>query len=152
MPNYVGPAVESRIGPVTDLSFLEDRDVDFAFASNLFEHITKEEFASVLGQLATKLSNKGVLCILQPNFRYAYREYFDDYTHITVYSHVTMCDFLRAYGYEIVECKPKFMPLTLKSRFRVTPALIRLYLLSPVKPLGKQMLIVARPARTGVLA
>jgi hypothetical protein len=35
-------------------------------------------------------------------------------------------------------------PKYLKSRFKVSPALIRLYLNSPVKPLGKQMLL--RPA------
>lgn len=149
MPKYVGPGVESRVGPVTDLSFLKDGEVDFAFASNLFEHITKEELACVLRQLETKLSKHGLLCILQPNYRYAFREYFDDYTHVTVYSHLTMCDFLRASGYEIVDCKPKFMPLTLKGRFRIIPVLIRLYLHSPVKPFGKQMLIVARPTRMG---
>jgi hypothetical protein len=148
MPSFVQPGVESRVGSVTDLSFLQDRALDFAFASNLFEHITQEELACVLRQLKTKLSSRGLLCLLQPNYRYAYKEYFDDYTHITVYSHLTMCDFLRANGYEIVDCKPRFMPLTVKSRFKISPALIWLYLHSPVKPLGKQMLIIARPVTT----
>jgi len=122
--------------------------VDFAFASNLFEHISQDDLSRVLQQLARKLSSHGVLCLLQPNYRYAYREYFDDYTHITVYSHLTMCDLLRARGYEIVECRPRFTPLTVKSRFKIWPALIWLYLKSPLKPLGKQMLIVARPCRS----
>ena len=147
MPSFLRPEVESHVGSVTDLSFLSNRSVDFAFASNLFEHITQDEFASVLCQLETKLSRRGLLCLLQPNYRYAYREYFDDYTHITVYSHLTMCDFLRTRGYDIVECQPRFMPLTVKSRLKISPSLIRLYLKSPLKPLGKQMLIVAQPAR-----
>ena len=149
MTTFLDPDVESHVGSTTNLCFLQSGSVDFVFASNLFEHITQDEFSDVLHQLKIKLSSRGLLCLLQPNYRYAYREYFDDYTHITVYSHLTMCDFLRSRGYEIVECKPRFMPLTVKSRFRISPSLIWLYLKSPLKPLAKQMLIVARPRGTG---
>ena len=145
MPSFLQAGVESHVGSVTDLNFVEDGSVDFAFASNLFEHISKDDLAEVLRQLEAKLSERGVVCLVQPNYRYAYREYFDDYTHITVYSHVSMVDFLGHCGYEIVECKPRFMPLTIKSRVSISPFLIWLYLKLPVKPLGKQMLIVARP-------
>jgi hypothetical protein len=147
MPKYAQPGVETHVGSVTDLSFLQAGMVDFVFASNLFEHITQNELACVLRQLNSKLSKRGLLCLVQPNYRYAYKEYFDDYTHITVYSHLTMCDFLCARGYEIVECIPRFMPLTVKSRLKISPALIWMYLHSPLKPMGKQMLIVARPVR-----
>jgi hypothetical protein len=146
MPSFVERGVESHVGVVTDLSFLENGSVDFAFASNLFEHISQDDLAQVLQQLECKLTRRGVLCLLQPNYRYAYREYFDDYRHITVYSHLTMCDFLRARGYEIVECKPRFTPLTVKGRFKISPILIWIYLNSPLKLFGKQMLIVARPS------
>lgn len=149
MPSYLQPGVTSHIGSVTDLSFLQDHTVDFAFASNLFEHITQEDLTCVLRQLERKLSTGGMLCLLQPNYRYSYREYFDDYTHVTIYSHITMCDFLRSSGYDIVDCQPRFMPLTIKSRLRISPTLIWLYLHSPVKPLAKQMLIVTRPTRVG---
>jgi hypothetical protein len=86
---------------------------------------------------------------LQPNYLFAYREYFDDYTHVTVYSHISLCDFLAANGFEVMNCQPRFMPLTVKSRLRVSPWLIRAYLHSPIKPLGKQMLIRARVSPTG---
>jgi len=141
---YLKPDVEGRIGDVTDLSFLERSSVNFAFASNLFEHITQEDFATVLDQLKTALSPDGTLNILQPNFFYAYREYFDDYTHRTIYTHTSLCDFLEAHGYSVLECQPRFLPLTLKSRMPVSPALIRLYLASPWKPMGKQMFVRAR--------
>lgn len=139
--------VEAHVGPVGDLSFLNDNSVDFVFASNLFEHVSQEEFASVLKQLRRKLRPEGTITLLQPNYRYAFREYFDDYTHKTVYSHLSICDFLEANGYEVLTCKPRFLPLTLKSRLRVSPSLIRFYLMSPIKPLGKQMLVRARPLR-----
>lgn len=144
-PNYLDAGVESHVGPVDELSFLDDHSVDFVFASNLFEHVSQAQFAAVLEQLRRKLKPTGTITLLQPNYRYAFRDYFDDYTHITVYSHLSLCDFLQANSYEVVNCKPRFLPLTLKSRLKVSPALIRLYLMSPLKPLGKQMLIRARP-------
>lgn len=143
--NHLSDGVESHVGPLDELSFLDEHSVDFVFASNLFEHVSQEEFAAVLKQLRQKLKPAGTITLLQPNYRYAFREYFDDYTHRTVYTHVSLCDFLQANGYEVITCKPRFMPLTLKSRLKVSPSLIRLYLLSPLKPMGKQMLIRARP-------
>ena len=142
---YLQPGIEGRVGDVADLSFLAPSSVNFVFASNLFEHITQNKFASILHQLKTALVKDGTLNILQPNYFYAFREYFDDYTHYSVYSHVSICDFLNANGYDVIECRPRFLPLTVKSRFPVSPFLIRLYLALPFKPLGKQMFIRAQP-------
>ena len=95
-----------------------------------------------------KLSARGSLTILQPNYRYAYREYFDDYTHVAIYSHVSLADLLSAQGWDVLDVRPRFLPLTIKSRLPVHPLLIRAYLASPIKPGGsKQMLIHARPRR-----
>lgn len=145
---HLVPGVEAIIGNVTDLSMIEDRIVDFAFASNLFEHLTQSELGLVLFALSKKLAPAGTLTILQPNYRYAFREYFDDYTHVTVWSDVSLSDFLVANGFEIVELLPRFLPLTIKSRLPVWPFLIRTYLALPVKPLAKQMLVVARVRRS----
>ncbi len=144
-PKYLEAGIESYVNPIKDLSFLADNSVDFAFASNVFEHVSQEDFAAVLKQLGRKLKPGGTITLLQPNYRYAFREYFDDYTHRTVYSHLSLCDFLQANSYEIVSCLARFMPLTLKSKWKVSPFLIRLYLMSPVKLMAKQMLVRARP-------
>jgi SAM-dependent methyltransferase len=144
---FLAPGVEPLLANVTDLERLPDNGVDFAFASNLFEHIAQSDFARVLDGLRTKLSARGTLTILQPNYRYAYREYFDDYTHVEIYSHISLADFLTANGYEVLAVSPRFLPLTVKSRLPVSPWLIRAYLASPIKPMGKQMLIRARPRR-----
>jgi len=130
---------------VTDLSFLAPSSVNFVFASNLFEHLSQEDFALVLAQLRRALAQDGTLNILQPNYYYAYREYFDDYTHKSIYTHTSMADFLDAHGFRVVECRPRFLPLTVKSRLHVSALLIRLYLASPWKVLGKQMFIRAVP-------
>ena len=145
MTKYLDPNVIPQVGNVTDLGMIPGNSVDFAFASNLFEHLTQIELASVLSQLRDKLKLGGTLTILQPNYRFAFREYFDDYTHVTVYSDKSLCDFLEAHGFRVFDCQPRFLPLTMKSRLPVSPLLIRLYLSLPFKPLGKQMLIRAKP-------
>ena len=147
MPGHVAPGVEAIVAPVSDLSGIEDGSVDYAFASNLFEHVSQTVFAEVLEQLRAKLSPRGTLTILQPNYRYAYREYFDDYTHVAVYTNASLADFLAAHGWEVIESRPRFLPLSVKSRLPTWPLLILAYLKSPLKPLGKQMLLVTRPRR-----
>ena len=43
----------------------------------------------------------GRLLVIQPNFRYAFREYFDDYTHRSMFTDVSLPNLLRAQGFEI---------------------------------------------------
>lgn len=143
---HLAPGVQGIVGRTWEIGSLDDGSVDFAFASNIFEHIGKADLARTLDVLARKLRPGGTLTILQPNYRYAYREYFDDYTHETVFSHISLADFLGAHGYDVFDVRPRFLPLTVKSGLPVSPWLIWLYLNFPVKPLGKQMLIRARPA------
>lgn len=145
LADHVAPGVEAHIGTVTDLSGIAADTVDFAFASNLFEHLPQPALIEVLGEIARTLSARGTLTLLQPNYRYAYREYFDDYTHVSVFSHISLADFLAAHGWEVIEVRPRFLPLTVKSRLPVWAPLIGAYLHSPFKPMGKQMLVVARP-------
>jgi ubiquinone/menaquinone biosynthesis C-methylase UbiE len=146
MADHLKPDVRAIIGPVTNLDELSDASVDFAFASNLFEHLTQDDLIAVLKQLSRKLRPGGELSILQPNYRYAYREYFDDYTHRTPYSHIGLADLLRAQGWIVTQVAPRFLPLTIKSRLPTWDWLVGAYLRSPFKPLGKQMMISARPS------
>ena len=136
--------VEPIIGSAVEVGELVKEPVDFAFASNLFEHLTQTDLMTLLGGVRKILSPRGTLNIIQPNYRYAYREYFDDYTHIAIYSDVSLCDVLRVSGFDIVDVKPRFLPLSIKSGLPVHESLIRAYLASPIKPMGKQMLIRAR--------
>lgn len=143
---HLAPGVEGVVSSATDLSAIADSAIDVAFSSNLFEHLTKDEFSASLAEIRRVLSRRGRLILLQPNYAYAYREYFDDYTHVSVWSHVSIADFLAANRFVVEVVRPRFLPLTLKSRLPVSPLLIEAYLKSPWKPLGKQMLAIARPA------
>jgi SAM-dependent methyltransferase len=149
LPAHVRSGVVAHVGSVTDLDFVPDASVDFVFASNVFEHLTQAQFAEVLAQLRRKARPGATLNVVQPNYRRAYREYFDDYTHLTVYSDVSLCDFLEAHGWRVVESVPAFLPLSLKSALPVSPWLIRLYLRLPWKPLAKQMFVRAEVAPDG---
>ena len=81
---------------------------------------------------------------MQPNFRYAWRAYFDDYTHRSVFTDVSLPALLRAQGFSIDLVQPRFMPYSMRgSRLPITPWLVRPYLRSPLKPMAGQMLIVA---------
>jgi hypothetical protein len=82
--------------------------------------------------------------VVQPNFRYAWRHYFDDYTHRSVFTDVSLPAMLRAHGFRVVEVRPKFLPYSLQgARVPITRFLVSAYLRSPIKPLAGQMLIVA---------
>jgi hypothetical protein len=87
---FLTESVEVHIGNVTDLSSVKQNSVDFVLASNLFEHLSKDDFSKVLYQLREKLKCNGTINILQPNYRFAYREYFDVFTHISVYSDISL--------------------------------------------------------------
>jgi hypothetical protein len=143
MTAHLEPGVEGLVTSVTQLDGVADDSVDYVFSSNCFEHISQKDLVDCLAQLQRKMKRGATLTIVQPNFKYAFREYFDDYTHVSIYTERSLCDLLAANGFQITRCEPRFLPLTIKTGAPVHPLLIRLYLASPFKPLGKQMLICA---------
>ena len=83
---------------------------------------------------------------MQPNFRYAYRHYFDDYTHRSMFTHVSLAEpAALARVCASLRVEPRFLPYSMReSRLPVTPWLVRAYLRSPIKPRAGQMLLVAQ--------
>ena len=145
--SHAGPEVEAHQTDATKLTFLDNASVDGIFCSNLLEHLRQEEVDAVLVECLRILKPGGRLVLIQPNFRYAYRRYFDDFTHISIWTHVSLSDFLASRGWSVDVVEAKYMPLTMKSRAPVSPLLIQAYLRSPWKPLAGQMLISASKPR-----
>ncbi len=116
---------------------------DVVFCSNFLEHFEISEVRELLDLVAVVLRKGGKLVILQPNFQLCSPLYFDDWTHKSVFSHVSLSDLLQIHGYNIYSCIKRFMPFSMKSRFPISKGLVRLYLNSPVKPFAAQFLIVA---------
>lgn len=136
--------VEAVVGDCTDLSRFEAGSFDVVFASNLLEHLERPQSDSLVDGVLRVLRPGGRLILMQPNFRLAPRRYFDDFTHITIFTDQSLRDYLISRGMQIEVVKARFMPLTMKSSAANLSFLVPWYLSSPVKPMAGQMLVVAR--------
>lgn len=123
---------------------LEDQSVDVVFASNLLEHLNDDEMQRLFTQLDRILKRGGKLILMQPNYYYCFREYWDDFSHKKAFSHTSLCDYLMSRDYIVTSVKKRFLPFSFKSFFPKSYILTKIYLLSPWKPAAKQMLIVAK--------
>ncbi len=120
---------------------------DVVFCSNFLEHLpNKAVVLEVLNHVRRILSAGGRFIVIQPNIRYAYKEYWDFFDHHVALSHGSLTEALQMCGFHIDELRPRFLPYTTKSRLPQAAWLVRLYL--AFRPaqwlLGKQMLVVAR--------
>lgn len=116
------------------------------FASNIFEHISINVLHQLIPKLKESLYEEGLLIILQPNYRYAYKEYFDDYDHVTILDHVSLQRLLKVHNFNIEKVYKKFLPYSMDSNLPTFRWLVWLYLRLPFKIMGKQMLVVASKA------
>ncbi|TWD81088.1 methyltransferase family protein [Kribbella amoyensis] len=135
--------VEPVVGDCTDLGKFEDGTFDVVFASNLLEHLYRDASDRLLSEAKRVLRPGGRLILMQPNFRLNPGRYFDDFTHVSIFTDQSLQDYLVAEGWKIDAVKPKFMPLTLKSKGGNLTFVVPWYLRSPIKPLAGQMLVVA---------
>jgi SAM-dependent methyltransferase len=144
--HYAAAGVEPRVLDVaTGVRALGEASFDVALASNVLEHFEPDTTADVVSGIFKVLRPNGRFIVIQPNFRYASRQYFDDYTHRSIFTHVSLAGLLRSRGFEIDRVEPKFLPYSMReSRLPVMPWLVRAYLASPIKPRAGQMLVVAR--------
>ncbi len=126
---------------------MEADSVDLAFASNVFEHLRGPDvLLDVLAAVRRVLRPGGRLMIMQPNIRAIGAAFWDFVDHTLPLTEKGMTEALEVSGFEVVECRSKFLPYTTKSRLPQWPMLVRLYLALPPAQwlLGGQMLVVAR--------
>ncbi|MBD8608600.1 class I SAM-dependent methyltransferase [Aeromicrobium sp. CFBP 8757] len=138
------PHVRAVVGDCTDLSRFADASFDVVFASNLLEHLERPVSDALLAESHRVLRPGGRLMLLQPNFRLNPGGYFDDYTHVAIFTDQSLSDYLTASGWTVEHVAARFLPLTMKSKGAGLTFLVPWYLRSPVKPLAGQMLVVAR--------
>jgi hypothetical protein len=138
--NYLNNSVVPLIGG--GFSKIPDKSLTKIFASNFFEHLTHHEISELMSLLRKKMSPTAKVIVLQPNFKYSYKQYFDDYTHKTVFTDTSLIDFFSTLGFGCELNYPKFLPYSVKSKFGGFSWLIPIYLSSPIKPLAGQMHLV----------
>lgn len=141
--NYAEPGVQTHVGACTQLDMFEDGSLDVVFASNIFEHLTRDEFEQTIGEVRRVLSPGGRIVIMQPNYRLCSKEYFDDYTHRTVFTDWSLSHWLQARGFRILRMRPRFIPGDFRSSKPKWPWMVRLYLKLPYRPFAQQMYCVA---------
>lgn len=143
--SYAGPDVEILMSDASDVSALPDGSIDVAFASNFFEHLpTKDVLFEVLSEIHRLLGSGGRLLIIQPNIKYAYREYWDFIDHHIPLTENSLAEALVTSGFEVAECVPRFLPYSVKSSPSRSGRLLSLYLRVPLawRIFGKQTFMV----------
>lgn len=138
------PSVEAVVGDCTQLTGFDDDSFDVVFASNLLEHLERPQAQQLLAESRRVLRPGGRLILMQPNFRLNPGRYFDDFTHVAVFTDQSLPDFLVSEGFELETVRARFLPLTMKSRGSGLTFLVPWYLRSPIKPFAGQMLVVAK--------
>ena len=142
--NYADKEVQTHVKNCKNLRSLPSRSFDVVFSSFLYEHLTRRELDIVMKDLRRILTKTGILITLLPNFKYVYKHYYDDYTHVQVFTHLSFADYLVSHGFEIMEVQGRFLPYSFKSRFPKSPLLTSLYLRLPFRPFAGNMLVVAK--------
>jgi len=143
---FVNKNVKIFCQSCTNLSKISDNFFNVVFVSNLFEHlISKKDVEKTLKEIFRVLKMNGKLLILQPNIKYAYKEYWDFFDHNLPFSHLSMCEIIQKVGFNIILVMPRFLPYTTKNIIPKNVFLIKLYLNLRLlqKIFGKQMFIVA---------
>lgn len=145
LDRHAHPSVECIRASATSIPALNSDAFDVVFASNLLEHLSREEIPRALAEFRRLLKPEGRLILLQPNYRLCSRRYFDDFTHLTPLSEISLGDLLNANGFRLLDVQPRFLPFSLKSRLAGFSFLLPIYLRLPYRPRAAQMLLVSIP-------
>ncbi len=144
---YAGQDVQTIQERADNLSTLKDGSMDIVFASNFFEHMKdKDELEKVILEIRRVLAVNGKLIVIQPNIRYAYKEYWDVIDHYTPISDKSLSGLLIIYNFKINVCYPRFLPWSPKTRLSRFLVLLKIYLRVPLlwRFFGKQLFVVAQ--------
>ncbi len=124
---------------------LISKQFDTIFISNFFEHLgNKEELIEILGFCFERLNLGGSLLVIQPNFKYSFKEYYDFIDHQLPITHISLQEILQTIGFSIDVLIPRFLPFSTKGR-PSSPTLLKIYLQLPFfwRFFGGQMFIKA---------
>jgi len=123
---------------------LPSRSIDVVVVSHVLEHLPPQKCSALFDRFEEFLTANGKVVIIQPNYIYCYRHYWDDFSHVRAFSHVSLRDFLLSKGYRILALERRFLPFSFKSKLPKSYYMTKLYLASFWRPWAAQMLVVAQ--------
>ena len=95
---------------IDDLDFesealpVPDNSVDILFSLAVVEHITNIEH--FMSECFRVLKPNGIIYLSTPNFRYCFRDFYNDPTHVRPFTEVSLRKTLEYYGFKSVEVFP----------------------------------------------
>jgi len=146
---YAAPDVRCIEATGADLTAIASGSVDTVFASNVYEHFpSREDVARSFDEVYRVLRPGGRFIVLQPNFAYCAKEYFDFFDHRLIFTHKGMAEGLAISGFRLEKVIARFLPYTTKSSLPTAPWLVSMFLSFPPawRILGGQMLLVGMKA------
>jgi SAM-dependent methyltransferase len=148
-PRHAAHGVSVVTAPSHSAPSIETGSADRVFASNFFEHLSRDAILLTLTEIRRILKPGGQLLILQPNIRYCYRDYWMFFDHLTPLDDRSLAEALQISGFQIVHVVRRFLPFTTQSRLPKSVFFVRAYLRIPLlwRLFGAQSFVVAEPER-----
>jgi SAM-dependent methyltransferase len=126
--NYAAPDVEIVLNSTSQMSTVPNDSIDMVFASNFFEHITRDEIIATFREVHRILIPGGRFMVLQPNIRFCAKDYWMFFDHMTPIDDRAFVEALEINGFETLEVIERFLPYTTKSRLPKALLLVTIYL------------------------
>jgi ubiquinone/menaquinone biosynthesis C-methylase UbiE len=95
---------------IDDLDFesealpVPDNSVDILFSLAVVEHIT--DIGHFMSECFRVLKPQGIIYLSTPNFRYCFRDFYNDPTHVRPFTDVSLPKTVEYYGFGSVEAFP----------------------------------------------
>lgn len=143
---HAAPGINIVLNSTSQMSAVPDNSVELVFASNFFEHLTRDEIVATFHEVYRVLAPGGKFMVLQPNIRFCAKDYWMFFDHVTPIDDRAFVEGLEISGFEIVEVIDRFLPYTTKSRLPKSLFLIQLYLRLRIawRFFGQQSFILGR--------
>lgn len=140
---YVDGNVEFLLDNSTKISLKNDT-IDKIFVSNFFEHLNHDDIEKTILEFKRVLKPGGKILILQPNVRFANKDYWMFFDHITPIDDRALEEVFTLNGFSLSKRILKFMPYTTKSRYPAKALLVKIYLRIPLlwNIMGKQTFMI----------
>ena len=83
---------------------LKDNEFDYITMINLIEHLKNPK--NLVTEIRRVAKNNAILIICTPNFKYAYENFYDDPTHCSPFTNISLKHFLKNHDFKTINIAP----------------------------------------------